>query len=137
MLTESAVQFTKHLSDQAAVFSNVAPYLSNNSGTGSTHVPSTNFSSLCPENSRRFLSSDLFSIESHRFRALSAWFALTAYSKQEYGNMVDKHHQLALRLSQLLDSCQYIRVLATPILNGVLFTLAMVRMAYRANLLLL
>ncbi|MDX5423186.1 MAG: pyridoxal-dependent decarboxylase [Hymenobacteraceae bacterium] len=102
---DSAVYFTRkqHALLQTQTFQNAnAPYLGD---------PMENFSyvNFGPENSRRF-------------RALPAWFTLTAYGKQGYREIIERNIQLAGQLGNLLEESGHFQLTAPVRLNVVCFT---------------
>ena len=102
---DSAVYFTRreYALLQTQTFQNAnAPYLGD---------PMQNFSyvNFGPENSRRF-------------RALPAWFTLTAYGKQGYQELVEANVHLAKLLGSLLEETGLFVLTAPVRLNVVCFT---------------
>jgi glutamate/tyrosine decarboxylase-like PLP-dependent enzyme len=99
---DSAVQFTRWRDLQVKVFQNYAPYLD-------AYGASPEFAHLTPENSRRL-------------RALSAWFALTAYGLDGHRDIVDRNIASARRVGEALSEIPGVRLLAPVRLNVVCFT---------------
>jgi glutamate/tyrosine decarboxylase-like PLP-dependent enzyme len=99
---DSAVQFTRRRDLQVKVFQNFAPYLD-------AFAVSPEFAHLTPENSRRL-------------RALSAWFALTAYGLDGHRDIVDRNIASAHRVGAALSEIPGVRLLAPVRLNVVCFT---------------
>ncbi|MFC4030249.1 pyridoxal phosphate-dependent decarboxylase family protein [Streptomyces polygonati] len=102
---DSAVQFTRHLELQTAVFHNASPYL------GAPDPADPDFLHLTPENSRRL-------------RALPAWLTLAAYGAAGHREIVVRNTASAASLAAALDAHPAFRVLAPARLNVVCFTLA-------------
>lgn len=103
---DSAVIFTRneHRALQTQTFQNTnAPYLG-------AVTDAINYLNLLPENSRRF-------------RALPAWFSLTAYGRSGYSEIVSRCIALANSFAEMLIKTELYFLVATVRLNVVCFAL--------------
>jgi glutamate/tyrosine decarboxylase-like PLP-dependent enzyme len=101
---DSALQLTRHLEAQLAVFQNASSYLAR------PEPLEHNFIHLVPENSRRF-------------RALPAWMSLVAYGREGYRELVERGCDLARALGEKIAGAGPFELLAPVRLNTVCFAL--------------
>ncbi|MCX4747526.1 pyridoxal-dependent decarboxylase [Kitasatospora sp. NBC_01287] len=110
---DSAVQFSRRQDLQARVFRNSAAYLSPSpaAGPGVARGAEPDLVHLTPENS-------------HRLRALAAWFTLRAYGRAGHQEIVERCVAGARALGEAVAGLAGLRLLAPVRLNVVCFTLA-------------
>jgi len=101
---DAAVAFTRHRDLQVDVFSSAAAYLGH---PGERPAPIH----LAPESS-------------HRWRALPAWFSLTAYGADGHREIVERDCRLARELGARMERSPAFELLAPVRLNIVCFALA-------------
>ena len=100
---DSAVAFSRHRDLQVDVFSNASAYLGRS-------LDDPEPIHLAPENS-------------HRWRALPAWFSLMAYGSDGYREIVDRDCRLARAFGEKVRESGHFELLAPVRLNIVCFTL--------------